>query len=335
MTPNALFPASTRIVNALASPSYRAPLRKPESTTENVFMEQALAKLAIAEFGNKWTGEEPTIRLPELLPDALHPHFSGLILNALMGDISNAPAQWFDHPSRAVLERADDLLAVHRPELNRLPRRPGIFGLGASRPLSFTYLEWTAAQEVVQKIYDECLESITRWLELQKVFVSLCERGKLKIVLRGLGGGDFSEAVPRSQWRLENYLLRFISFQMDPGAPFDGELWSAGNKWIFVTADSLKAVLSEYSRVVVSNDEHSPYESELLQHMRRVSLAVEMSAENPPKKSVVEAMLRQMWQSNKPLSNRDVETMASHIRPLASREGMITRKSRKSVPTSE
>ena len=61
-------------------------------------------------------------QLPELLPDALDPMHYNALCNPEVANNSDEPVQWFDPPSRAVLERADALLFRHRPDLERPSR---------------------------------------------------------------------------------------------------------------------------------------------------------------------------------------------------------------------
>lgn len=301
-------------------------IQHPDDSTECVFMARAVHELGRAKYGPLWTGNEPHTQLPDLLPDALDPMHYNALWNPEAANNSDEPVQWFDPPSRAVLERAYDLLSVHRPDLEKPSRFAGMFGGLSLRPLRFTIREWKIAQGLAKKERDECLAALGRWFDLQKDIVSFCESGLLVSLLRPLVGGDFSDPLPKSFWRCEKYAARFVIFMMHPVHPFKTDTNRQEGQWIFFTKVSLRLALSKIHGVKPSAplDEAQTYESELLQHMRKVSRALAISAENPPKKvEVAEAIVR-LWEGDKPLSKPDVEHMASFIRPLASRGGRNT-----------
>lgn len=194
------------------------------------------------------------------------------------------------------------------------------------RPLRFTIHEWKIAQGLAKRERDECLDALGRWFDLQEEIVSFCESGLLVSRLRPIEGGEFSDTLPTSFWRGEKYAARFVMFMMHPVHPFRTDTNPQEWQWIFFTRASLRLAISKIRSAnpnPVSDDAQS-YESELLQHMRKVSLALAMNAESPPKKvEVAEAIVR-LWEGEKPLSKPDVEHMASFIRPLASRGGRNT-----------
>lgn len=290
-------------------------------------MKRAIEVLAHAKYGSAWTGEEPITQLPELLPQALHPMYCNGLLGPAAAAESEEPVQWFDPPTRAILERADDLLFFHHPDLNRPSRFGGILdGLGP-RPLRFTVREWKIAEDLAKKERDNCLDALARWFDLQKDIVALCESGLLVSRLRPVEGGEFSAPVSTSSWRCERYAVRFIMFMMHLTQPFNVDTNRHEWQWIFVTRASLKlAVAKIHSRSTSQIDDGSVYESELLQHMRKVSKALGMTPESPPKKEVVEEAIVRLWDGNVPLSSSNVKSMASFIRPLASRGGRNTPK---------
>lgn len=304
------------------------PIQYPSDSTECIFMKRAIEVLAHAKYGPAWTGEEPITQLPELLPQALHPmYFNGLLGPAAAAE-SEEPVQWFDPPSRAVLERADDLLSLHRPDLNRPSRFGGILGGLGPRPLRFTVREWKIAEDLAKKERDDCLDALGRWFDLQKDIVAFSESGLLVSRLRPVEGGEFSAPVATSSWRCERYAVRFIMFMMHPTQPFNVDTNRHEWQWIFFTRASLKLALAKIqSRPTSQIDDGPVYESELLQHMRVVSKALGMTAESPPKKEVVEEAIDRLWDENVPLSRSNVKSMASFIRPLASRGGRNAPKS--------
>jgi hypothetical protein len=115
---------------------------------------------------------------------------------------------------------------------------------------------------------------------------------------------------------------------MHPVHPFKADTNRQEWQWIFFTRASLRLALSKIQGAKPSPQMHDTpiYESELLQHMRKVSAALAINPEDPPKKvEVAEAIVR-LWDGEKPLSKPDVEHMASFIRPLASRGGRNTSK---------
>ena len=294
------------------------PGRYPENSTECVFMERAVNELALAKYGSDWTGDEPATRLPELLPDAFDPMRYNLLSGIDAANNSDEPAQWFDPPVRAVLERADDLLFQHRRDLVRPPRFMGLLSVSGLRPIRFTIRDWRIAQE-----RDECMHALIRWFDLQKDIVSFCEGGLLVSRLRPVDGGEFSDPLPTSFWRCEKYAARFAFFMMHPAHPFKTDSNRQEWQWIFFTRASLRLALAKIRGANPSpaSDSVQSYESEFLQHMRKVSLALAMNAQNPPKKVQVEEAIVRLWEGEKPLSKPDVAHMASFIRPLASRGG--------------
>lgn len=316
------------VLNALLAPSIAPaagkswPMQFPGSSTECEFMERAVQELARAKYGSVWRGDEPHTKLPELLPDALHPRLYNALCDPEVADNSSEPVQWFDPPRRDVLERADDLLFRNRSDLARPSSFGGMFGGLGPRPLRFTIREWKIAQVLAKKERDECLEALGRWFDLQENIVSLCESGVLESVLRPQIGGDFSPVLPKAHWRTEKYSVRFVTFMMHPLAPFSTAS-PQDMQWIFFTRASLRravAMLRNQNNVPppASNE---AYASEFMQHMVHVVLSLGITAENQPKKAVVEEAVRDLWKGAVPLSNSDVTSMASMIRLQESRAG--------------
>jgi hypothetical protein len=288
-----------------------------------VFLERAFQQFALAKFPGTWTGDEQNAQFPSLLPDAIDPCLSGGLLAGFSADEATTQARWFDPPEQAALERAHDLLVKHRPDLGRMPRPVRLNAL-MYRPLAFTVLEWRAAQEIAQREYNSCIDAIARWRLAQKEFVSLCEQGILKTVLRPLCGGEFSDVVSTGGWRLEEYLLRFITFQMDPNLPFHADVNLPNNQWIFVTRESLLVALAKVRR---SHGVEEPvlnghYETEFMCLMRKTIASLGISQSNQPKKSVVESIIRQHWDLPFPRSNIAITQMASFIRLAQGRDGL-------------
>ena len=124
MKTNALLAATLVPASNPATTSW--PIWQPHDSSECVFMGRAVHQLARAKFGSEWTGDEHATRLHEPLPDCLDPEHYNALLHPESRTESAESAQWIDPPSRAVLERAYDLLITHRPDLQKPPR---MFGL--------------------------------------------------------------------------------------------------------------------------------------------------------------------------------------------------------------
>ena len=298
------------------------PIQHPGDSTECVFMERAIDELARAKYGSNWTGKEPLTRLPESLPDAFDPMHHNALWNPKATNESDEPVQWFDPPPRAVLERAYDLLSLHRPDLEKPSRFAGFFGGLTSRPLRFSIKEWKIAQGLAKKERDNCLEALGSWFDLQEETVSLCERGVLESVLRSVEGGNYSSVLPKSHWLTEKYSVRFVTFLMHPVSPFSSNL-PHEMQWIFFTRVSLRRAIAllRNQNGVSPSASGELYASEFMQHMTRVVSKLGITAAKQPKKAVVETTVRDLWTGSTPLSQTDVRSMASLIRSQESRAG--------------
>lgn len=288
----------------------------PDDSNEWVFLLRACEKIGAAFYGSEWTGKERTTVIPELLPDALDPAFGRAMLLADPDENAKLPAQWYDQPSRAVLVRANDLLARRHPERSRFAYS-GL--IGAMVPIVFTYAEWREAQAEARTDYDAAMSARIRWLEVQQIVKKHCESGELRTYLRKVEGGDYSQALPRSWWRTENYFVRFITFMMHPVHPFVIDLPAVEYQWIFVDAGALERIVVKLGRKAGNLDSPTGvYESEYMQCMRDVSAALKISVDNMPKKVSVEHEIPNHWRGPGTLSDRQVKAMASFIRSAAS-----------------
>lgn len=292
------------------------PARHPDDSSEAVFMGRAIRELARAKFGDTWTGEEPNTQLPELLPDVLAPSLFNALAGPDAANNSDEPAQWFDPPSRSVLERADRLLAVHRPDLGRPGRLIGMFG-GLGRAIHFTIREWKLAQEFARREREECLEALIRWLNLQKEVVALCESGVLESMLRPVEGGEFSPVLPRHHWRTELYAARFLIFAMNPQKPFVGSRNPQELEWIFFTSASLRRAVAKLHAAngKPESEDASIYKSEAQRHIEKVSASLKISESNRMNKESVKQTVIDLWTGPGELSDTEAGYMATFIRP--------------------
>lgn len=283
-------------------------------------MGRAVHQLARAKFGSEWTGDEHATRLPEPLPDCLDPEHYNALLHPESRTESAESAQWIDPPSRAVLERAYDLLITHRPDLQKPPRMFGLLGF-PPRALRFTVREWKIAQNIASTERSICRAAQLRWLNLQALFVSLCESGIIETKLRPVDGGEFTEVLPRAYWRTENYGARFFTYMMDPERPFRTNNQPQGMLWIFSTETSMRRAIATVSGGREAGADGAAYASEYMRHMAVVVSVLGITAEHQPKKTLVETAVRDLWAGPVPLSNSDIKNMAGFIRSQASRAG--------------
>jgi hypothetical protein len=194
--------------------------------------------------------------------------------------------------------------------------------IGAMAPIAFTYAEWKEAQAEAQADYDAAMSAMVRWLDLQRLIKKHCENGDLTTHLRKVEGGDYSKALPRSWWRTENYHMRFITFMMHPVHPFMTDLPASEYQWIFADTGSLERLLVRLSRTAGALDNTmGVYESEYMQCMRDTAAALQITADEMPKKAVVEVEIPRHWRGKHLLSPSDIKHMASLIRSEASRGG--------------
>ncbi len=299
-----------------------APARYPDDTAEFVFMKRALDELAKAKFGEKWGGEEPFAQLPEPLPDAFKP----TPVNALMPRTSSnddcIAAEWIDTPARSILERADLVLAIHRPDLQRPWRYNALFNMSAERrPISFTLLEWKIAQAIIVDERETSLEKLRRWWDLQKAFVQCCVSGDLNTALRDVRGGAYL-TVPAENWITEAYSSRFTTFTMHPEFPF--EMRATGMQWIFVEKRLLDKLVAKLTRIAESSCDRHPakiYKSEAQRHMEFVSGKLGISGDRPLNKEEVKQHIIDLWPGPDRLSEAEAGYMATFIRPRSAKAG--------------
>lgn len=293
----------------------------PEDCDECVFLPRAFDRIGAAKYGAAWSGNERNISIPEPLPDAIDPS----LMQARLPNVENIeklPAQWFEHPTRTVLDRADRLLNSKYPERPFRGRLSVLTSL--MTPVTFTYAEWKEAQAEALAEREHAISAFGRREEVIATIKRSCLRGKMKTRLRRFEGGDYSDILPACAWRSEDLFLRFFACRMHPREYFRIDAPDNEYCWIFVTRDSLERLERELKRDrgCIEEVQVSHYESEYRQCMRLVSEALDISADNMPKKAVVENEIPRHWYGNKEsLSPTEIRWMASFIRSEASRGG--------------
>jgi len=298
----------------------------PEDCDECMFLLRATDKFGVAMFGDQWTCEERSIVLPPELPDALDPRLSGGLLG-FSEDWGAKPAQWFDPPTRDMLVRANELLLVHHPELMRRAQLNGLARF--YMPIRFTFDEWRLAQAAAQRERAEAVAGLRRWHLVQLAIKASCMRGELETRLRPCEGGEYSGALPRHFWRTEDFATRFVTWRMHPTRPFDRHAPLEEQQWIFMTVRSVECAERRLRQARTGVEEGTParaYESEFMRCMRHTIDALGITADNMPKKALVELEIPKHWRGATDLSLNDIKGMASFIRSEAGRGGRRPKK---------
>lgn len=287
-----------------------SPKHTPDDSSECIFLGRAYHELAKAMFP-EWSGAELTMTLPELLPAAIENHRT--ILGSSLSDEKTEQAEWYETPRRALLDYAYDLLHKYRPELKPRPRVPGLFGSTISAPPRFTLFEWKAAKEINQAHYDAVRTALHRKRDVDKAIARLCEACVLQTRLRPPEGGAFSDVLPASHWRTENYGERFKTWRMHPEQPFgtSGEL-----HFIFVERTSLAVAIS---RLKTEGGGGNPVDltafvSDQISFLLRTAAKCKVSAENPPSVEAIKAQIIQDWPWVGTPGQTELRYMASLVR---------------------
>ena len=317
--------ALARFQNTAASVSPSRSIRRPDSTSEYVFLDRVQDAIGEVMFADQWTGDEPRTTLPPVLPDCRDAAIrNGLLANLDPIDESVEVATFFAEPTYDVLEYAENLLRTERPDLNANSLNALLLAtslLGSVR--TFTVKEWRIAQYLAAHQRIIALEACRRWRQIMIKIKDLCEEGILVTVTRGLEGGDWSEVLPRAHWRFEEYVSRFVTGQYTPSQPFKVLLDHPENRWIFVSIKSLEAALLKLSakRTVAAPGIQPSFVSDQIAFALRVAKECGVTAENHQNKLSIEAHIRASWPWDDEPSHNEVKWIATLARNRSAKGG--------------
>jgi hypothetical protein len=184
--------------------------------------------------------------------------------------------------------------------------------------------EFEAARRVVERLNDEARPGIQRFTLVREAIATACEAGELVAALRPKDGGSMQEC-PREWWNTDRIDQRFHRCLMSPHDPFGPGIDGDGYCQIFLTRDSLDRFLTAqpFAPVATAHDGHlSPY----LKFMLAISKKLGISPEHQPKAEQLRAEIRSAWTGPKPLSERQVDMMATFLREPESQLGRALKK---------
>ncbi|MFN0219528.1 MAG: hypothetical protein ACKVP4_12030 [Hyphomicrobium sp.] len=298
------------------------PRHTPDDSFECIFLGRAYHEIAKAVFPD-WSGNELTLTLPDILPDAIEPRAG------LLTVVDNAvEAEWYEPPSRKQLDYAYDLLHVYRPDLRERSRTRGFFsGWGMPAP-RFSLFEWKLAQKFNLEHHERVKEGLGKKWYIDKTISCLCEANILRTRLRHPEGGDFSDVLPASYWRTENYGERFKTWCMHPERPFTA---SGFLHFIFVERASLAvALIRLMGNARSTNDgDLTGFVSDQVSFLLSVAARCGVTADEPLTIEAIAAQIVQDWPWVDKPGKTEVRYMASIIRNRSAREEAWKRKGKR------
>jgi hypothetical protein len=162
------------------------------------------------------------------------------------------------------------------------------------------------------------------WVVVKNEIVKQCLEGNIVSAVRPIEGGEFIGLLP-DMWNTEKNLEhRFRRWQMSLDDPFST---SGDTHWIFLQREALDSYLIGKRRTTATQTliHMSPY----LRFMLQVSESMKLTPDHQPKKTDVMDTIRKTWRG-KPLSEADVQSMATLIREPDSRRGSAKGKKNRS-----
>jgi hypothetical protein len=289
----------------------------PRDPTGYVFLARAFNRIGSAKFGQEWTGQEGSVRLPELLPEKLYAEDITSDTNARYWLSLDAQA------SKALNER--EIRVVREQTMYKVAKAKfaSLTGPKPDEPKETSELtpqEWMRAKEINKAEYDRSLPLWTRARTVQTAVIEACEQGRLVSFHRPAAGGEMV-AIPPVWWNADDVARwRFSSCSIDPTDVFRNQPRPSNHHWIYLSDDSLANFLSQQpnSDIRAHFDVHlSPY----LALMLSVAKKLEITPDNQPKKDVVVAELKDAWPEGAPPSPTLAEYMATALREIDSQGG--------------
>jgi hypothetical protein len=296
----------------------------PDDSVDCKYLSRAYHELARVIYPD-WTGTELGLTLPVLLPDAIEP------CNALLfggQDEKTTPAEWYETPQRAVLEYALELLNTYRPDVRSKPHAAGFaMGLSIASP-RFTLHEWKVAQGINRADFERIKADLQKKRSVDKVICRLCEAGILLTRLRDPEGGEFSNVLPTSWWRTENYGERFRTWRMHPQRPFSTQ---CDLHCIFVDRASLAVALMRLKGGynIESDAVLSTFVSDQILFLLEIATKCRVTADDPASVEAIKARIVQDWPWAGRPGKTELRYMASFVRNRSARDQPWTNKKRK------
>ncbi len=180
--------------------------------------------------------------------------------------------------------------------------------------------DWRKARRIEQEKHANYRPYVQRREAVISVILKGCESGTLAATYRAKVGGEHAP-VPVTWWNTERNDLRFRECQINPKDPFTNAVGGDAFCWLYLTSESLDQYLTSEPQQEqhVGIDVHlSPY----MVLMLNIARKMQISPENQPKHSEIEAMIKAAWGSlPNPGSDRLPKAMATLLRETGSQEG--------------
>lgn len=303
------------------------PARWPFDPAGYTFLPRAVLRVGTAMYGDGWQGDEPKAQVVE----------------ARLLKLPGAPSLAEVIRTQDEFDEARVAMKAWCPDLTATPPHPEGVQVNAfvQRPSAMRQAQWLEVRHHIHEVSGEARNAaiaanlkaraeadahngearpkIERYLSVVREIVRACEAKEVAAVIREQNGGGLLP-MRREHWNTEQVGFRFEYGAYDPQTPFKTRGPTSSDQYIFLKTDDLDGLAQRLS-IGLPQPAGLPHLSPYMKVMLAVIERANVTKENQPPKSSIEAEIEALWTVEPALSERLLQAMATLIREPESQLG--------------